>query len=721
MQNDFYKLTPKVSSKNDCTAIYTGPSHGSPDAAVLSDIQERQKNFLSECCAEKEPGPERYTWLINKTEFTYRWRYVYAGESAAAILQTIADESALFFDHDLSAKNRFLNKRAAPNERISEEMYTAYRDGVLDGFYRELKARRGRRFAQKSRNAAKRLMDQIEAERRRTKRSLVQWLYSDAHMKVPRRNYAELKKRYAKEYPKGREPTPAQIRTRIREEWDIYHEELLSDRILQQEYQRFLGDSKRYIHLVDDSDFRLTFLRHVLLPLAQRYKEWRLWKEYPLDGCDPLAHDIIGFTERMSSLQELQQCEKEKALDLNEEPYCLPLRDPTQIVSRAHLSSYGASLPPFLDVILEFYRGMGRTEISEEDKANLAAYIRGIQTSVTECNAGEKLPIVLILCIARYKRQLFRPATNLKAFWEEQAEYTPYFGGSIAPSQQRLQYLRLLRRLCMRLALSEKATASNLSAFVCFFGWKKMSDEEIQQWRTLAQKYGYENIPAVGVSLRMYEYGMDCLPASYFDLSCRLIRPLKQEAFLELCRKNEAQLRSAYQMTANAIRLFATQYISLWSKAWFYRVERYNTLKEEKEKAGDFSQIYKAIDLSKFRLFIDTAIPYKKTRSVQQPGEEWSSPIHGRVLSPPEIPAKRIVRQMYGRTDEERQELRLLFAELLTREYIRNQALKDLFKKADAICGTHTSAFFRLKNLQGGFAIRKNQQTTPSGKDDRVR
>lgn len=65
-------------------------------------------------------------------------------------------------------------------------------------------------------------------------------------------------------------------------------------------------------------------------------------------------------------------------------------------------------------------------------------------------------------------------------------------------------------------------------------------------------------------------------------------------------------------MTANAIRLFATQYISLWSKAWFYRVERYNTLKEEKEKAGDFSQIYKAIDLSKFRLFIDTAVPYKK-------------------------------------------------------------------------------------------------------------
>ncbi len=709
MRNDFYKLTPKVSSKNDCTAIYTGPSHDSPDAAVLSDIQERQKNFLSECCAEKEPGPERYTWLINKTEFTYRWRYVYAGESAAAILQTIADESALFFDHDLSAKNRFLNKRAAPNERISEEMYTAYRDGVLDGFYRELKARRGRRFAQKSRNAAKRLMDQIEAERRRAKRSLVQWLYSDAHMKVPRRNYAELKKRYAKEDPKGKEPTPAQIRTRIREEWDIYHEELLSDRILQQEYQRLLGDSKRYIHLVDDSDFRLAFLRHVLLPLAQRYKEWRLWKEYPLDGCDPLAHDIIGFTERMSRLQELQQCEKEYALDLNEEPYCIPLRDPTQIVSRAHLSSCGASLPPLLDVILEFYRGMGRTEISEEDKANLAAYIRGIQTSVTECNAGEKLPVVLILCIARYKRQLFRPATNLKAFWEEQAEYTPYFGGSIAPSQQRLQYLRLLRRLCMRLALSEKATASNLNTFVCFFGWKKMADEEIQQWRTLTQKYGYESIPAVGVSLRMYEYGMDCLPASYFDLSCRLIRPLKQEAFLELCRKNEAQLRSVYQMTVNAIRLFATQYISLWSKAWFYRVERYNTLKEEKEKAGDFSQIYKAIDLSKFRLFIDTAIPYKKTRSVQQPGDEWSSPIHGRVLSPPEISAKRIVRQMYGRTDEECQELRLLFAELLTREYIRNQALKDLFKKADAICGTHTSAFFKLKNLQGGFAIRKNQ------------
>ena len=222
--------------------------------------------------------------------FTYRWRYVYAGESAAAILQTIADESALFFDHDLSAKNRFLNKRAAPNERISEEMYTVYRDGVLDGFYRELKARRGRWFAQKSRNAAKRLMDQIEAERRRAKRSLVQWLYSDAHMKVPRRNYAELKKRYAKEYPKGREPTPAQIRTRIREEWDIYHEELLSDRILQQKYQRFLGDSKRYIHLVDDSDFRLTFLRHVLS--RQSGHSRRSWNSIRFSAVQPQREQV---------------------------------------------------------------------------------------------------------------------------------------------------------------------------------------------------------------------------------------------------------------------------------------------------------------------------------------------------------------------------------------------------------------------------------------------
>lgn len=115
LRNDFYKLTPKVSSKNDCTAIYTEPSHGSPDAAVLSDIQERQKNFLSDAAAEKEPGPERYTWLINKTEFTYRWQLcVQPGRAAAAILQTIADESALFFDHDLSAKNRFLNKSKRP-------------------------------------------------------------------------------------------------------------------------------------------------------------------------------------------------------------------------------------------------------------------------------------------------------------------------------------------------------------------------------------------------------------------------------------------------------------------------------------------------------------------------------------------------------------------------------------------------------------------------------
>ena len=63
----------------------------------------------------------------------------------------------------------------------------------------------------------------------------------------------------------------------------------------------------------------------------------------------------------------------------------------------------------------------------------------------------------------------------------------------------------------------------------------------------------------------------------------------------------------------------------------------------------------------------------------------------------------------------------MLFAEFLTREYIRNQALKDLFKNADTICGSHTSAFFKLKKSPGWFSYKKEPTDTTSKKDDCVR
>lgn len=718
MGSEFFKLIPKNSSGIDHTGPGGAASHEPADEASIEDIRKIQEELLADCCGENEPAPERYAWLLNKTLFVYKKRYRYVGESSAAILKTIADRSALFFDYDPAAKNSYLNRGAISNGRIDKKTYIDIRDSALADFCQSLNAKKGQPFAQRARDTAQRLIDQIEAERRRAGRSLAQWLYTDAHMKVPRRNYAELKELYAREKPDNKTPTPAQIRKKIRDEQIAYHTELLSDAVLHQDYGRLLSGAEDAA-LLADSDFRSAFLDHVLLPLIRQYKYWQSWKEYPLEECDPSAHNIAEFCERMGEIHRLQERAKELALKPNAKMYSLIFNEPINVVPDADCSAHLSSKA--IDAILKFYQDMGKTDISERDKINLSSNISTLSVSSAACSTDARFPIMAMLLIARYKRQLLNPKARVRAFGDENDYNSPYFGKSIAPSQQRLRYLKLLCTLCTQLEISEEDTAHNLNDFICFFGWQKMSDEEVWLWRSLALQYGYENIPAVGVSLRMYEYGMDCLPASYFDLSCRLIRPLKQEAFLELCRKNEAQLRSAYQMTANAIRLFATQYISLWSKAWFYRVERYNTLKEEKEKAGDFSQIYKAIDLSKFRLFIDTAIPYKKTRSVQQPGEEWSSPIHGRVLSPPEIPAKRIVRQMYGRTDEERQELRLLFAELLTREYIRNQALKDLFKKADAICGTHTSAFFRLKNLQGGFAIRKNQQATPSGKDDRVR
>lgn len=718
MGSEFFKLIPKNSSGIDHTGPGGAASHEPADEASIEDIRKIQEELLADCCGENEPAPERYAWLLNKTLFVYKKRYRYVGESSAAILKTIADRSALFFDYDPAAKNSYLNRGAISNGRIDKKTYIDIRDSALADFCQSLNAKKGQPFAQRARDTAQRLIDQIEAERRRAGRSLAQWLYTDAHMKVPRRNYAELKELYARENPDNKTPTPAQIRKKIRDEQIAYHTELLSDAVLHQDYGRLLSGAEDAA-LLADSDFRSAFLDHVLLPLIRQYKYWQSWKEYPLEECDPSAHNIAEFCERMGEIHRLQERAKELALKPNAKMYSLIFNEPINVVPDADCSAHLSSKA--IDAILKFYQDMGKTDISERDKINLSSNISTLSVSSAACSTDARFPIMAMLLIARYKRQLLNPKARVRAFGDENDYNSPYFGKSIAPSQQRLRYLKLLCTLCTQLEISEEDTAHNLNDFICFFGWQKMSDEEVWLWRSLALQYGYENIPAVGVSLRMYEYGMDCLPASYFDLSCRLIRPLKQEAFLELCRKNEAQLRSAYQMTANAIRLFATQYISLWSKAWFYRVERYNTLKEEKEKTGDFSQIYKAIDLSRFRLFVDAAIPYKKTRSVQQPGDEWSSPIHGRVLSPPEIPAKRIVRQMYGRTDEERQELRLLFAELLTREYIRNQALKDLFKKADAICGTHTSAFFKLKNLQGGFAIRKNQQTTPSGKDDRVR
>ena len=586
MGSEFFKLIPKNSSGIDHTGPGGAASHEPADEASIEDIRKIQEELLADCCGENEPAPERYAWLLNKTLFVYKKRYRYVGASSAAILKTIADRSALFFDYDPAAKNSYLNRRVISNGRIDKKTYIDIRDSALADFCQSLNAKKGQPFAQRARDTAQRLIDQIEAERRRAGRSLAQWLYTDAHMKVPRRNYAELKELYARENPDNKTPTPAQIRKKIRDEQIAYHTELLSDAVLHQDYGRLLSGAEDAA-LLADSDFRSAFLDHVLLPLIRQYKYWQSWKEYPLEECDPSAHNIAEFCERMGEIHRLQERAKELALKPNAKMYSLIFNEPINVVPDADCSAHLSSKA--IDAILKFYQDMGKTDISERDKINLSSNISTLSVSSAACSTDARFPIMAMLLIARYKRQLLNPKARVRAFGDENDYNSPYFGKSIAPSQQRLRYLKLLCTLCTQLEISEEDTAHNLNDFICFFGWQKMSDEEVWLWRSLALQYGYENIPAVGVSLRMYEYGMDCLPASYFDLSCRLIRPLKQEAFLELCRKNEAQLRSAYQMTANAIRLFATQYISLWSKAWFYRVERYNTLKEEKEKTGDFS------------------------------------------------------------------------------------------------------------------------------------
>lgn len=516
MKKGFYKLIPRVSSNSDYISPDTATSSVPPNEADIADIQEIQKAFLVDCCAEEDPGPERYAWLINKTEFVYRRRYMYTGKNVAAILQTIADRSALFFDYDPTAKNSFLNKRTVPNERVSKTTYDCIRDGVLEDFYQKLKTRRGQQFAQKSKNAARQLIDQIESERKWAKRSLFQWLYSDAHMKVPRQNYSDIKALYTQEDPDGKTPTPAQIRKRIRDDQSIYHIELLSDTVLHQDYSRLLGEAGDAAVLAD-SNYRSAFLIDVLLPLIQQFKYWQSWKEFPLDECDLRFHDITDFRTRMSDIQRLQERERELALNLKTRPYSLPFDYPGITLPDADCST---RLPSdIIDTMLRFYQEMGTSSINEQDKNILSGNISGVQASVAACSADARLPIILVLLIARYKRQLLNPIARMRAFGEERDYKSPYFGKSIAPSQQRLRYLNLLRTLCIQLEISEENTAHNLNDFVCFFGWQKMSDEELRQWRTLTWRYGYENIPAVGVSLRMYEYGMECLPASYFDLS----------------------------------------------------------------------------------------------------------------------------------------------------------------------------------------------------------
>ena len=547
---------------------------------------------------------------------------------------------------------------------------------------------------------------------------MVQWLYTDAHMKVPRQKYAELKEIYAGENPDGKAPTPAQIRKDVRDEQKIYHIELLNDAILQQDYGRLLSGAEDAA-LLADSDFCTAFLNYVLFPLMQEYRRRQLWKEYPLEECAPSTHDLAEFRERTEEIYRLQEQEKELALTPNAKLYFLIFNEPINVVPDA---GCGAWLPSeVIDAILKFYRDMGKTDISEQEKIDLSCNISNLAASDAVCGAEADFPITAVLLIARYKRQLLNPMERLRAFSEDHYNESPYFGKSIAPSQQRLRYLKLLCTLCTQLEISEEDTAHNLNDFICFFGWQKMSDEEVWLWRALARQYGYENIPAVGLSLRLYEYGMECLPASYFDLSCRMIRPLQQDAFLRLCRKNETHLQSAYQAAAQNIRLFATQYVSLWAKEWFYQVERYEDLGKEVEKDEYFSKIFGEIDLSKCRLYIDMAVPCEKPRLIQQIGDEWSLPLHSKLPPRQATFAKKIVRQRYGKTDADRQELHLRFAELLTREYIRNQALKILFKDTDTVFETHTSAFFKSENPPGWFSYKKELAITPSEKDDCVR
>ena len=718
MNKEFFKLIPKVSSCIGYTAHGGAASHEPANEASIADIRKIQKELLADCCGEKEPEPERYAWLLNKTLFVYKKRYRYAGGNPAAIVRTIADRNALFFDYDPAAKNSYLNRRAIPNGRVDRKTYIGIRDSALADFCQSLNAKKGQPFAQRARDTAQRLIDQIEAERSRAGRSLFQWLYTDAHMKVPRRNYAELKELYARENLDNKTPTPAQIRKKIRDEQIAYHTELLSDAVLHQDYSRLLSGAEDAALLVD-SDFRSAFLDHVLLPLIRQYKYWQSWKEYPLEECDPSAHNIAEFCERMGEIHRLQERAKELALKPNAKMYSLIFNEPINVVPDADCSAHLSSKA--IDAILKFYQDMGKTDISERDKINLSSNISTLSVSSAACSTDARFPIIAMLLIARYKRRLLNPMARVRAFGEENDYNRPYFGKSIAPSQQRLRYLKLLCTLCTQLEISEEDTAHNLNDFICFFGWQKMSDKELWLWRSLALQYGYENIPAVGLSLRLYEYGMECLPASYFDLSCRMIRPLQQDAFLRLCRKNETHLQSAYQAAAQNIRLFATQYVSLLAKEWFYQVERYEDLGKEVEKDGYFSKIFGEIDLSKCRLYIDMAVPCEKPRLIQQIGDEWSLPLHSKLPPRQAIFAKKIVRQRYGKTDADRQELHLRFAELLTRKYIRNQALKILFKDTDTVFETHTSAFFKSENPPGWFSYKKELAITPSEKDDCVR
>lgn len=100
---------------------------------------------------------------------------------------------------------------------------------------------------------------------------------------------------------------------------------------------------------------------------------------------------------------------------------------------------------------------MGKSGISEKDKIYLSRNISGLSAS-----GDAKFPIIAVLLIARYKRQLLNPMARVRAFGEENDYKSPYFGKSIAPSQQRLQYLNLLRTLCTQLEISEENTAHKI-------------------------------------------------------------------------------------------------------------------------------------------------------------------------------------------------------------------------------------------------------------------
>ncbi len=680
----FYALvprTPNLAKLPDGTA-----EDQEPPVNTITRISELQEAFLSAFpfTFSTSGGYERL--LANKTAFLLARNVVRLPrgiEPGNSFLQLLADQSALFYDYDIASRDNLLNKEwfQTSKKRVWDT------DAAMTAFSKEWMKATGE-SAEKSGavRAAEVLFDRINAERKN--RSVFQWLYANKHLAGSKsREIKKLRIDLIQQHVKLR---LRDIPQWVRQEKKINYTHILSDAKLARSYRQLLKECDgTTAAFARNPSFRSAFLNTVLLPCIHGVYERELIKSHPPQVCDPAAHDVAGMQRRLSQLESLfaaaGQCASRTAKAMDSDYFRWAVPYPEDLSHAASMSS--DMVTPVALRIIAFLRSVGVASASSLHTEHLCGYIRWLFRTF----AKEEIPIRIIVLLGIYKRRLLLNQFELADVDLRRRPYIPeaYFPGNIPKSEQRLALLQLIKDLCHTLCLSDPETADTLNKFLYLYGTQWQSSAEIRLWSEFAAQCGYERIPQMGIQLKAFQYGITCLPPCYHDLARRSVRAVPYETYLCFLRGNTDAILSLYQTVKSDMEAYARLYIELWTGRGISSRERYFLFSADLKADTGISVLFKKVDLDCF------VLP-DICRFENCPDQQNTNAI------PIEMKNKR--------TNENRQELRLMICETMMRLHLRENALKALFKAVDKVHGLHLSAFTKTENFSRVVFLYKGTQ-----------